>query len=91
MKLQNALTVAQLAELNPAISESTIRWWIFKAEEFGFSKCIIRFRRPGQARGRILSTWMHSKNGLRNTETSSLSCSNKSVMPDAVEVRLRRG
>lgn len=44
MDMTNLLTVAQLAELNPAFTESTIRWWIFNAEEFGFSKCVIRIR-----------------------------------------------
>lgn len=44
MDMTNLLTVAQLAEINPAFTESTIRWWIFNAEEFGFCKCVIRIR-----------------------------------------------
>jgi len=39
---QNILTVSQLAELNPAFSEATIRWWIFNAETNGFSRCLVR-------------------------------------------------
>lgn len=42
MNAQNALSVAQLAELNPAFSEATIRWWIFNAETNGFNRCLIR-------------------------------------------------
>ena len=42
MNAQSALTVTQLAELNPAFSEATIRWWIFNAETNGFHKCLIR-------------------------------------------------
>ena len=42
MNAQNILTVSQLAELNPAFSEATIRWWIFNAETNGFSRCLVR-------------------------------------------------
>lgn len=42
MQLKDILTVAQLAELNPAFSESTIRWWIFNAERNGFARCLLR-------------------------------------------------
>lgn len=42
MNAQNILTVSQLAELNPAFSEATLRWWIFNAETNGFSKCLVR-------------------------------------------------
>jgi hypothetical protein len=42
MNAQNALSVAQLAELNPAFSEATIRWWIFNAATNGFNRCLIR-------------------------------------------------
>lgn len=42
MQLKDVLTVAQLAELNPAFSESTIRWWIFNAEKNGFARCLLR-------------------------------------------------
>ena len=42
MKIEHLYTVAQLAQLNPAFSEATVRWWIFNAEANGFNKCIIR-------------------------------------------------
>jgi hypothetical protein len=63
MDVQNLLTVSQLAELNPALSEATLRWWIFKAEEFGFSKCLVRIR------GRVfidriaLEAWLEEHRG----------------------------
>jgi hypothetical protein len=44
MDVQNLLTVAQLAELNPALTEPTLRWWIFTDEAFGFAKCLVRIR-----------------------------------------------
>lgn len=44
MDVQNLLTVAQLAELNPAFTEPTLRWWIFNAEAIGFAKCLVRIR-----------------------------------------------
>ncbi|MCZ8036296.1 MAG: DNA-binding protein [Novosphingobium sp.] len=42
MELRNLLTVAQVEELNPALSQATLRWWIFNAEVNGFNKCLIR-------------------------------------------------
>ncbi|WP_290478764.1 DNA-binding protein [Hyphomonas sp. UBA1923] len=42
MNVQNILTVSQLAELNPAFTEPTLRWWIFHADRFDFNKCLIR-------------------------------------------------
>jgi hypothetical protein len=42
MDVQNVLTVAQLAALNPAFSEATLRWWIFNAEKTGFARCLVR-------------------------------------------------
>ena len=42
MNVQDILTVAQLAELNAAFSEATIRWWIFNAETNGFERCLVR-------------------------------------------------
>lgn len=53
MQLGDVLTVAQLAEQNPAFSRSTIRWWIFNAAKNGFEKCLIRVRGVGKGRGRI--------------------------------------
>jgi hypothetical protein len=40
MDVANLLTVKQIAELNPALPESTIRWWTLNAEKNGFDKCI---------------------------------------------------
>lgn len=45
MDMTNVLTVKQLAKLNPAFSESTIRWWIFNAVSNGFNECLIRMKR----------------------------------------------
>lgn len=42
MEFRSILTVSQVAELNPAFSEATLRWWIFNAERNGFSRCLIR-------------------------------------------------
>ncbi len=42
MDMRNALTVAQLAEFNPAFPETTIRWWIFNAKTSGFDSCLLR-------------------------------------------------
>lgn len=42
MNIEDALTVAQLAKLNPAFTQSTLRWWIFNAERNGFIQCLIR-------------------------------------------------
>jgi len=36
------MTVAQMAEMNPAFSEATLRWWIFNADINGFAACIIK-------------------------------------------------
>ena len=43
--MTNVLTVKQLAKLNPAFTESTIRWWIFNAVTNGFNVCLIRMKR----------------------------------------------
>ena len=38
-------TIRQLADATSAISEATIRWWIFHAETNGLDKCIVRVGR----------------------------------------------
>lgn len=42
MDFENLVTVTQLAEMNPAFSEATIRWWIFNADHNGFNVCLVR-------------------------------------------------
>ncbi|MCV6576746.1 MAG: helix-turn-helix domain-containing protein [Cohaesibacter sp.] len=42
MEMNNMMTVAQIAELNPAFSEAILRWWIFNADINGFAACIIK-------------------------------------------------
>ncbi len=42
--VQKILTAAQLAELNPALTEATLRRWIFNAESRGFAKCSVPIR-----------------------------------------------
>lgn len=44
MDARDVLTVAQMEDLNPAFTQSTLRWWIFNAEENGFGACLLRVR-----------------------------------------------
>ena len=38
-------TVKQVAQLNPAFSESSLRWLIFRSDFYGFAPCVVRVRR----------------------------------------------
>lgn len=58
MDMTNVLTVKQLAELNPAFPESTIRWWIFNAVTNGFSECLIRMKRRVYIDRRAFERWL---------------------------------
>jgi hypothetical protein len=63
MDVQNLLTVAQLAELNPALSETTVRWWIFNAAEFGFDRCLVRVQRRVFIDRVALEEWLEEHRG----------------------------
>ncbi len=69
MDMTHLLTVAQLAELNPAFTESTIRWWIFNAEEFGFSKCIIRIKGRVYIDRIACEAWLEQHRQAETTES----------------------
>jgi hypothetical protein len=52
---QNMLSIREMARKYPSFSESTFRWWIFKAEENGFKDVVIRVKGSGTTkRGKIL-------------------------------------
>jgi len=57
---QDVLTVAQLAEENPAFPESSIRWWIFNADWNGFDKCIIRIGQRVYIDRRAFEQWLEA-------------------------------
>lgn len=78
IQLGDVLTVAQLAELNPAFSESTIRWWIYNAKTNGFEKCLIRVRGTAKRRGRLyidrqaLEAWLEEQREAAFPPTAEL-------------------
>lgn len=42
MCFENLLSVSDISKINPTFSESTIRWWIFNADQTGFDSCLVR-------------------------------------------------
>lgn len=42
MKLEHLMTIKQVAERHPALTEPMIRWWIFNADRNGLNRAIIR-------------------------------------------------
>jgi len=60
MDMQNILTVAQLAEENPAFPESSIRWWIFNADRNGFDRCIIRIGQRVYIDRKAFEDWLEA-------------------------------
>ena len=45
MSFENLKTVRQVAELNPAFSESALRWLIFNSTKNGFDDVIVKLGR----------------------------------------------
>lgn len=42
MNPQNLVSVSQLAEETPSLTEAMLRWWIFNAHTNGFHRCLIK-------------------------------------------------
>jgi hypothetical protein len=45
VNFENLRTIAQIGEGNPALSENTVRWWIFNAQSNGLDAALVRLGR----------------------------------------------
>ncbi len=45
MNFENLRTVAQISDGNPALTENTLRWWIFNSKANGLDAALVRLGR----------------------------------------------
>lgn len=58
MSFENLKTVRQVAELNPAFSESALRWLIFNSTKNGFDDVIVKLGRRVLIDTQRLDKWV---------------------------------
>jgi len=67
LNFDNLKTVRQLAEANPAFTEASLRWLIYRAEENGLDEVIVRVGRRVLFDMDKLEDWLENRRQARLT------------------------
>lgn len=73
----NLRTVRQLAQSNPAFGEPSLRWLIYKRNENGFARCVVKIG------GRVLIDLVEFEAWLSSHRAGDTQASNDARAPQA--------
>ena len=65
VRAENLLTIRQVAERCPALSESALRWLVFNSKQSGFDEVLIYVGRRIFVDFDRLNDWLEKRRGIR--------------------------